>query len=151
MFEGQPILCYNKGLTAPFVPCNEHKLSVILLFNSTICLLSMLAGIFHHENSLRRLLRSWEVSRTSLKQKFGEIRSKIWLSMLHPVYAKWSSCLKVLVSYFLASLFYRDTVLFQSQWLACFSARFKLSLYFHRTLLYIWTSHVYASSNQTAL
>ena len=64
---------------------NKHKLSVILQFISTVRLLWTFVGIFLHENSSRRLLRSWQGSRANLKPKFGEPRRRILLSMFRPV------------------------------------------------------------------
>ena len=48
---------------------NECKLSVIL-FISTVCLLSTFARLFLHENSSRQLLQSQQGSEASLKSKF---------------------------------------------------------------------------------
>ena len=59
-------------------PCNEHKLSVILQFISTICLLSTLAGIFLHENSSRHATTSISARlQSQLKTKLREIRTRI--------------------------------------------------------------------------
>ena len=60
-----------------YCPCNEHKLSVILLVISTVRLLWTLAGIFLHENSSRRLLLSRQGSRASSKAKFGRTRRRV--------------------------------------------------------------------------
>ena len=60
-----------------YCPCNERKLSVILLVISTVRLLWTLAGIFLHENRSCRLLLSRRGSRASSKPKFGGTRRRV--------------------------------------------------------------------------
>ena len=109
-------------------------------------------------------LSSWKqlTSTTSVSARFqSQFEAKIWrdkkkglasdiLSSIQCI-CKWSSRLEVLISYFLASIVYRGTIVFQSRRLACFSVRIYLVSVFHCTLSYTCISHVYASSSRTVL